>query len=101
MGIFGKQPAAAPDLDELFMQLERQRDTGETPAAAVAKPTFWDEFRQENVAPEGCDVSTLHMRYPITEDERMYLFKKNVWCLFTITFISVRGLRNDDFLVKK
>ena len=29
---------------------------GETPLALAKKPSFWDEFRQENVAPEGCDV---------------------------------------------
>ena len=86
-----KQPAGV-DIDELFLQLEKQRETGETPSAAALpakKPTScWDEFWMDPEAPEGCDVSTIHMRYPITDEERMYLFKKNVWCLFTVTFIS-------------
>lgn len=82
-----KQPAAV-DIDELFLQLEKQRATGETPAALAKKPSFWDELRMEPEAPPNCDVSTIHTRYPITPEERMYLFKKNVWCLFTITFVS-------------
>ena len=36
MGIFGKQPAGAPpDLDELFAQLEKQRETVRSMTVAI------------------------------------------------------------------
>ena len=34
------------------------------------------------------DVETIHLRYPITTEERHYLFKKNVWVIFAMTFAS-------------
>ena len=83
----GSKRPAPLDLDELFLQLEKAREAGPAPAPPP-KRSFWSELKHEAIPPEGSDVSTIHMRYPITDDERMYLFKKNVWCLFTITFIS-------------
>lgn len=34
------------------------------------------------------DVRTIHLRYPITTEERHFLFKKNVWVIFAATFAS-------------
>lgn len=34
------------------------------------------------------DVRTIHLRYPITKEERHHLFKKNVWVIFATTFAS-------------
>ena len=86
-----KQPPQGLDLDELFRQLEASRAAGAAgpPPAPAPKRGFIQALcTKDDSGPPDFDVDTIHLRYPISDAERLYLFKQNVWCMFLSTFVS-------------
>ena len=66
-----KQPQPV-DIDDLFEQMERERK-GEAPAQPAASSGgggFLAACFEEQATPD-FDVDTIHLRYPITDEERV------------------------------
>ena len=66
-----KQPQPV-DIDDLFEQMERERkgEAPAQPAASAGGGGFLAACFEEQATPD-FDVDTIHLRYPITDEERV------------------------------